>query len=221
MESADIPNAPSVSSSISNWLGSMSDVISGQNTASNAAAAQQLALTQQYALPMAEALKSAQESLYPEYTNLRDIYTSQVKDELTGGVPSYLQDVYRNELKAGLGSNIGSGVGSDYLGTNMATQAYNYRNAAQQKAAGLFNQLGTVTPQTVSGVDYLSGYTPSSIMNYDLSNYSTRSQIAMQQAQAKNQQMMQYIQAGGAMLAAPFTGGASLMAVPGATSGTM
>jgi hypothetical protein len=145
-------------------------------------AAQQVSLAQQYAAPLAQAYYEAQKTMYPEAVGMQEQLAQQALTGMNKGLSDWEKAQYQSDLAAQLGGNVGSGIGSDYMSRAMLQQQQGrqdyYRNLGLSVA-------GLQPVQTATGAqtsNYMSGFTPNSVMSSNNRNYGTMANIYGTQA---------------------------------------
>lgn len=167
---------PSTADAINAWTQSMPDVFAMQQQFAPQEAQQQLELLQQYGAPMGQAMQDAQRALNPETTALQEQLAGQAGQGMQGGVPSWMQDQYRSDLSAGLGSNAGSGIGADYTSRGMMDQRKGYQDYYRNLGLSVAGRQPLAQPQGPQATNYMQGFTPQSNMGFMGSNYGNFAQ---------------------------------------------
>jgi hypothetical protein len=140
-------------------------------------AAQQVALAQQYAQPMGEAMKTAQEAMYPQETALSNQLNQQVQQGMGSQVPDWMQQQYRSDVNANLGTNVGSGIGADYVSRGLLQQQQDWQNYYRNLGLSITGRQPIATATTPNYSNYASQFTPNSVMGYNAQNYGTSANI--------------------------------------------
>jgi uncharacterized protein YukE len=172
----EAPPAPSTADSINAWVKSMPTVFAEQQRQAPLEAQQQVELAQQYAGQLGEAYKSAQEAMYPEETALRNELMSQAMEGATAEqLPDWMRNQYQDQMRANLGSNIGSGIGADYTSSSMMRALEDYKMQHKNMALSLSGSQPIYQAQSPMTSNYMSGFTPNSVMGYNAQNYGSYS----------------------------------------------
>ena len=108
------PPAPSVQSSMSDYIANYPALFNLQQQYAPQEAAMNVGLAQQYAEPLGQAYKTAQEAMYPQETAITQSLNQQVQEGMGSEVPDWMRQEYLSNLRANLGSNAGSGICADY-----------------------------------------------------------------------------------------------------------
>ena len=167
------PPAPSTAEAINAYVQSLPQLYAAQMQYAPQEAAQQVQLAQQYAVPLAQAYQQAQEVLYPGTSGLQEQLATTAKERSTGQIPQGLQDQYRSDLAAQLGTNVSSGIGADYVSRNLMNQQEDYNRYYQSLGLSLAGRQPLVTPQSPSYTNQLGNYTPGQGLQYTAGNYGT------------------------------------------------
>lgn len=195
------PPQPSTADAINAYVQSLPALYKAQETYAPQEAAQQVQLAQQYAEPLAQAYKSAQEVLYPGTSGLQEKLAQQAQDGMNGNVPQPLQDQYRSDLNAQLGTNANSGIGADYVSRGLIAQQQGYQQYYQNLGLSLAGRQPLSQPQTPSYTNQLGNYNPGEALNYTASNYGTFSGAGRPvQVQSGTPNWISGLQAGGSAL---------------------
>jgi hypothetical protein len=197
--SIEAPSAPSTTSSVQDWAANLPAVYDAQLKYAPQQAQQQLALTQQYATPMAQALQDAQSALYPQTTALQENLAGQATAGMTQDVPQWMQDAYRSNVNAQLGNNAASPIGADYMSRGLLQQQQDWKQYYQNMGLSLTGRQPLTQASTPATTDYMSGFTPGSVMSSNNQNYGTAANIystQQQAATAQNAAMMNLIGSG-------------------------
>ena len=132
---------------------------------------QQLELLQQYGTQFGEATKATQESLYPETSAIQEQLANQALDGSQQGLTDEEMQQYRDLYAAELGTNAGSGVGANYMGSslvqaNQQRKDY-YRNLGLSLAGRQPLAQGGVTGQA----NWMQQYQPNQALQNNAQNY--------------------------------------------------
>lgn len=182
---APTPTAPSPQDSVNAWVNALPQVY-----------AQQM----QYMPQMAAEQQSIQQQLYPQTSGLQENLAGQAAQGMQSGVPSWMTDQYKSDMNAQLGNNAMSGIGADYMSRGLMQQQQNWKQYYQNLGLSLAGRQPLVQPN----LDYMSGFTPSGVMQGQNNNYATAGNIYGSQLgynEAQNRNLMDWIGGGVGMLA--------------------
>jgi hypothetical protein len=205
------PTAPSVSGSVSDWSSQLPAIYAAQLKYGPQLAQQQVDLASQYALPLAQAYYNAQKTMYPTTVGLQEQLAQSALTGMGQGLSDAEKEQYRSDLAAQLGTNVGSGIGSDYMSRNMLLQQQNRQDYWRNLALSTAGRQPLTQASGVSTPDYMSNFTPTSVMGYNANNYGTYAGAYTNLQGSYNQMMGNII--GGAM-----GGGGSAMGAAAAGS---
>lgn len=162
------PTAPTPESEVNAWVSALPKVYQAQ---------------MDYQLPMAQAQKSAMESLYPTTAGLQENLAGQATQGMQSGVPQYMQDQWQSNMNAQLGSNAGSPIGADYMSRGLMQQQQEWKNYYSQMAMSLAGRQPLAQPS----LDYMTGFTPNQVMGNMSNIYGTQANVfATQQDRANS-----------------------------------
>ena len=127
----------------------------------------------QYMLKLAQAQKTAMESLYPTTAGLQESLAGQAVQGMQSGVPQYMQDQWQSNMNAQLGSNAGSPIGADYMSRGLMGLQQDWKQYYQQMAMSLAGRQPLASP----GLDYMQNFSPNAAMQSGNQNYGTQAGI--------------------------------------------
>lgn len=185
--SIEQPAAPSVQSSISDYVQNYPALFNLQQQYAPQEAAQQVSLAQQYAAPLGQAYQQAQAAMYPNETALSNTLTQQAQEGMTSQVPDWMRDQYQSDLRANLGTNIGSPIGADFTSRGLLEQQNQWQQYYQNLGLSITGRQPVYSATTPQTNNILSGYTPQGVLNYNSSNYGTAANIYGTQQQSASQ----------------------------------
>ena len=174
------PQAPSPQDEVKAWTDALPTVYQDQMN---------------YQLPMAQAQKSAMEQLYPTTAGLQESLAKQASQGMSSDMPAWMKQGYLSNVNSTLGNQAGAPIGADYSSRGLLQQQQNYRDYYNNMAMSLAGRQPLASPS----LDYMSGFTPNSVMQGMNQNYATSgniygSQLGYQSAQ--NSAMMNLIGSG-------------------------
>ncbi len=194
--SPSLPTAPSTGQSVSDWANALPQVYQTQMQYAPQQAQQQLDLTQQFATPMAQALQGAQSALYPQTTALQENLAGQATQGMTSQVPDWMKAQYQSNMNAQLGQNAGSPIGADYMSRGLLQQQQDWKQYYQNMGLSLTGRQPLTQAGSPQTTDYMSSFTPGSVMSSNNQNYGTSANIYGNQLQsqtANNALMQKYV----------------------------
>jgi uncharacterized protein YukE len=136
-------------------------------------AQQQLELTQQYAGPLAEAYKQAQEQLYPGTVALQEQLATQAQAGMNEGLSAQEREQYGSDIKALLGENVSSPIGADYYGRGLMELDQQRKDYYRNLGLSMTNRQPLTQASTPITNTMASGFTPQDVMGFNTQNYGT------------------------------------------------
>lgn len=167
---AQVPQAPSYGAQLSDYISNYPKMYALEQEYGPKEAQLTLDLLKQYGPQYDQYLKEQQDAINPVTAGLQENLAKIAQDNMGGGLPDYLKNQYLDTLRSELGSNVGSGIGADYVSRNLASLGEQYRNNYQNLALSLINR--TPVQSAMSNVPYAnptSGFGNS--LNYGASTY--------------------------------------------------
>lgn len=168
-------SVPSTADAVKAWVEALPQVYETQMQYNPLLAQQQVELAQQYAEPYGQAYLAAQKAMYPEEYAMKEKLSNLALSNMESGMPDWMQKQYRDTLAANIGSNAGSPIGADYMSTGMLQANEDYKNYYQNLALSLSGNQPIMQATTPTTTDYMSSFSPSSVMSYLGNNVSTTS----------------------------------------------
>jgi hypothetical protein len=172
IETPSVPTAPSVGSNIAEWVKYAPQIFALQQQYAPQEAAQQVELAQKYAGQLGEAYKSAQEAMYPEEAALNKQLTKMTSEGLSSDVPDWMQQEYLSNLRANMGTNVGSPISADYTSRGLLQQKKDWQDYYTNLGLAITNRQPVYSAQSPSYSNYMSSWNPSTVMSYNSSTYS-------------------------------------------------
>lgn len=182
------PAAPSVESSMEDYIKNYPALFNLMKEYAPQETALNLGLAQQYAQPLGEAYKTAQEAMYPEETKFTKDVLAQSQEGIQSGVPDWMKKEYLDNLNASLGSNVGSGIAADYTSTGLLNLNKTYQDYYRDLGLSITGKQPISTAGTPQYTNQLTGYTPQGVMSYNAGNYATQAGMYNNQYNAYAQQ---------------------------------
>jgi len=170
---------PSTAEAINAWVQSMPTVFAEQQRQAPLEAAQQMALYQQYALPLAQADYAANAALYPKTAALQETMADQATQGMTAtSMPDWMRQQYLSDMNSQLGTNAGSPIGADYVSRGMQNQLFQQQKYYRDLGLSLAGRQPLSQPTQPATTNYASTFTPGSVMNYQQQGYGAYTQAA-------------------------------------------
>lgn len=171
--------APTQYESAQDWAKAMPTIYQTQLEYAPKEAQMQYDLMSKYALPLAQLEKSYQEQLNPETSKLQEEMAASAREGMNATeMPDWMKKNYRDEMKANLGSNVGSPIAADYMSTGMQKQLFNQQKYYNDLGLSLAGRQPLVSGAQPQATNYMSSATPSAGMSFDSANYGSFSQAS-------------------------------------------
>jgi len=168
------PQAPSVQSSMADYVANYPAMMALQQKYAPQEAALQVQLAQQYAQPLGEAYKTAQEAMYPGETAITNNLNQQVQEGMQSQVPDWMKQEYLSNLNANMGTNAGSPIAADYVSRGLLQQKQDYQNYYRNLGLSITGRQPVYQAQQPQTTNQLSSYTPQSVLGYNSNIYGTQ-----------------------------------------------
>ena len=196
---ATTPTQPTTGQSVQDWVNAMPQIYQTQMQYAPLQAQQQVQIAQQSELPLAQAQKDAMAQLYPLTSMLQENLATAANQGMNSQVPSWMKQQYQSDMNSQLGQNAASGIGADYASRGLMQQQQNWNQYYQQLGLSAAGRQPLANPQSAGYTDYMSGFTPNSVMSSNNQNYGTAGNIYGSQLgynSAANSSMMNLIGSG-------------------------
>jgi hypothetical protein len=128
-------------------------------------------LAQQYAQPYGEALKTAQEAMYPTETAITQTAGQQALEGMQGEMPDWMRKQYEDQYRANLGTSAGSPMGADYTSRGMLGAQQDYQNYYRNLGLSISGKQPIQQAQPVGYTNQMAQYTPQGAMNFAQQGY--------------------------------------------------
>ena len=195
VEAPQTPAAPTTAESVQAWVDALPKIYETQMQYAPLQAQQQVSLAQQYAAPLGQAQLAAQQAMYPQTTALQEKLATAASQGMDSGLPDWAKQTYQDTFRAQLGENALSGVGADYMSRGMMQQEKDWRDYYNNLGLSVAGRQPLSSPGQAQTSDYMSQFTPNSVMGYNAQNYGNYSNAyanmygTNQQAQASSNDM--------------------------------
>ncbi len=195
IETPSAPAAPTTAESVQAWVDALPQIYQTQMQYAPLQAQQQVSLAQQYAAPLGQAQLAAQQAMYPQTTALQEKLATAASQGMDSGLPDWAKQTYQDTFRAQLGENALSGVGADYMSRGMMQQEKDWRDYYNNLGLSVAGRQPLSSPGQAQTSDYMSQFTPNSVMGYNAQNYGNYSNTyanmygTNQQAQSSSNDM--------------------------------
>jgi len=171
------PSQPSTADAVNAWIQGMPQVYQTQMEYAPKQAAQAVELAKTYAQPYGEAMKTAQEALYPGTSAIQEKLANQALTGMDSTIPDWMKQQYQSNVNANLGTNVGSGMSADYVSRGLLEQQKGWNDYYRNLGLSVSGRQPLTQASTPSTTDYMSQFTPNSVMNYMSNGYNTAAGI--------------------------------------------
>lgn len=151
-------------------------------------AAQQVQLAQQYALPYGQAMKTAQEAMYPGTTAIQENLAGQAISGMNQQAPDWMRQEYLSNLRGNLGTNVGSPIAADYASRGLMQMNEDWNRYYQNLGLSVTNRQPLTQAQTPQTTNQMGLINPGQVMGMNQANYGTAAGIYGNQYNAYQQQ---------------------------------
>jgi hypothetical protein len=183
------PTPPTVGSNIAEYVANYPKLVQLQGQYGPQEAAQQVALAQQYAGPLGQAYKTAQDQIYPNETALSNALTQQAQAGIQSDVPDWMKQEYLSGMRAQLGENAMSGIGADYVSRGLMQQKQDWQNYYRNMGLSIAGRQPVYSANSPQTNQITQGFTPQGVMGYNQGIYGQQMNAWGQQQAQGNQWM--------------------------------
>lgn len=168
------PPQPTTGQSIQEWIASQPDIWAAQEKYAPLEAQQQVDLMTKYAAPLGLAYRQAQDAINPMTSQLQETMAGQALEGMNATqMPEWMRRNYQSDFNANLGTNAGSPIGADYVSRGMQKQLFDQQKSYRDLGLSLAGRQPLSTPGQPSATNYMSTFTPASVMGSVNQNYGT------------------------------------------------
>ena len=165
-------SVPTLADMINQWGSTAQTVFDYQKKLAPQEAQLNLDLLSQYGLPMAQTQQNIFSQLYPQLSQLPETLSAKALEGMQSGLTSNEQRILTDAIRANLGEQAVSGLGTQRLGADLINatnqrQQY-YTNLGQNLSGRVPIYQGTVPQYS----NFLSSYTPTSTFGTQLESYN-------------------------------------------------
>jgi hypothetical protein len=109
--------------------------------------------------------------MYPETSAIQEQLASQSLSGMQSNVPDWMRSEYLSGVNANLGTNVGSGIGADYVSRGMMQQQQDWQNYYRDLGLSTAGRQPLAQPSNPGYSNYASTFTPSAVAGANNSNY--------------------------------------------------
>lgn len=165
------PPAPTTAENMQDWITNYPAMWELQQKYAPLEAQQQVELAQKYAAPLGQAMYQAQQQMYPETSALQEQLAGQAMAGMESGVPEWQREQYLSDVNANLGTNVGSGIGADYVSRGLMQQQQDWQNYYRDLGLSTSGRQPLAQPANPGYSNYASTFTPGSVAGQNNQNY--------------------------------------------------
>lgn len=188
IEQPSPPAAPTAAQNMSDYIENYPRLFQLMQQYAPQEAQMNVGLAQQYAAPMGEALRTAQEQMYPNETALANELTRQAQEGMAGEAPDWYMNKSQDYIKSLLGENVASPLGANYYTTGMMEQQKNWQDYYRNLGMSIAGRQPVYQAQPTQYTNQLGGYTAQGVAQTNASNYGSYANLYgnMYNANAQN-----------------------------------
>ena len=151
-------------------------------------AQQQLELIQEFAGPLGQATREANETINPEVTGLQQQLFGDIKQGLTGDIDPIQKAKFESDLRANIGSNVGSQIGGTALARELFGLGQQKKLTAQNQALSFIGRQPVNQAQNPNVTNSFGQFTPGQALDFTSGNNNALTNIFGTQADIFNTQ---------------------------------
>lgn len=171
------PTAPTTTSSISEYIANYPKLMELQQQYNPQLAAQDFALSQEYAPKYQQLMQETEAAAYPYTAGLQEQLAKRASEGIGGSLTPELEAGYRDRLRSELGPNVGSGVGADYVSRGMIEANQQYQRYYDDLGLSLTGRLPLSQASNPQFRTTSSVLDPNSVMSFNQGVYGTQGSI--------------------------------------------
>lgn len=145
-----VPSPPSLSSSISDYVANYPKLVDLEKQYSPQLAQLDFDLLKQFGPQLTDYSVAEQQRLTPNTYGLQESLAKIAADGMGAGLPDQLRNSYLDNLRSEIGPNAGSGIGADYVSTNLLRLGEDYKSYYQNLGLSLLNRMPITQPSSPS-----------------------------------------------------------------------
>lgn len=167
-----VPQAPTLSDLTNQYIQSLPQIFNAESQYAPQYAELDYNLASQYAPQYASLMQDIQNQLYPNTASLQETLAQQALQGINSPLPDYLKSQYQDALRAEIGPNAGSGIGADYVSTNLLNLGKSYQDYYRDLGLNLTNRMPLVNPQVPGFRSPTEGYNFNNAAGYVSNTYA-------------------------------------------------
>lgn len=166
------PPQPSTADAIREYVSALPRIFQTQLQFAPQEAAQQVQLAQQYALPLAQAAKTAQDTLYPETATLQEQLAGEASRGIQQGISPELRSQYESDIRANLGTNVGSPIGAEFTARSLLRADEDFKRYYRDLALSVAGRQPLAQPTQPNYTNQLAQFNPGQVLGFQSQNYN-------------------------------------------------
>lgn len=173
IQQATPPAAPSVSSSITDYVNALPKLQQAELEYAPKSAAQDFELAQQYYPEYTKLMQQTEAGLYPETAALQESLAKKAREGMDAAIPESMRTAYLDTLRSEVGPNVGSGIAGDYVSRNLINLQHDYNRYYNDLGLSLTGRLPLQQTATPAFAKSAQGFDANSAMGFNQGNYGT------------------------------------------------
>ena len=145
-------------------------------------AQQQMDLINQFAAPMGQATRRANEAVNPETTGMQATMFDQINQGLTGEIDPIEKAMFESNMRANMGTNVGSEMGGTAMARELFGLGQQKQHTAQNQALSFIGRTPVNQAQNPNVTSSFGQFTPGQSLNFASQNNSNLANIFGTQA---------------------------------------
>ncbi len=182
------PSAPSIGSSISEYVQAQPQLFALQQQQAPQEAQQQLDLLQEFGPQFGQAIQDAQAAINPETTALQEQLAGQAREGIEGGLSESREEQLSSDIRANLGSNVGSEIGAFEFGRQMDLAKETEKDKFRNLGLSLAGRQQLAQPQAPAFTNQVGSFNPGQALGFNQGIFGTQGSMFGSQAGMYNQQ---------------------------------
>lgn len=165
------PAPPSVAQTSADYIASLPAMYQAELDYNPKYAAQDFALAQEYSPKYADLLRTTESAAYPYTASLQEKLAKQASEGLDSQVPDAMRQQYLDTLRSEIGPNAGSGIGADYVSSNLLNLGKSWQDYYRDLGLSLTNRLPLTQASVPNARSASQGYDYGATSGYQASTY--------------------------------------------------
>jgi len=172
------PAQPTIGDTMQQYTESLPALYNAQMQYAPQMVEQQLGLLQDYGAQFGQATQEAQRAMNPETSALQEKLAGQASAGMDEGLSPEEMQMYRDQFAGNLGTNAGSGVGADYMGSSLVQANSQRKDYYRNLGLSLANRQPLASPSVQGQPNMMQGYSPGQALQASSQNYGSFAQAS-------------------------------------------